>query len=127
MLIEEELSVHRSIPISISLALIGSACLAVADGPSASDGRLMGQVMATDGSLVDAPDCLEGEMPFLILQRPAAIPNLHLTRVEFYGRRGGWGIRLEGVDDDGRPVSDSRLKQVRIQGDIYCKTKPAGS
>src|SRR5579864_2984668 len=118
---------HRVIPISISIALAGSACLAVAAEPSAGDGRLMGQVMVTEGSLVDAPDCLEGEMPFLILQRPAAIPNMHLTRVEFYGRRGGWGIHLEGVDDDGRPLSDSRLRQVQIQGNIYCKTKPAGA
>ena len=106
----------------LTVAIVGLMYLSVAYADAPAKTRVMGEVVVTDGSVVNWPDCMEGETPEVEYHR--GVGHFHIGKVEVMSSFGSWTFHIQAFDDNGRALTGDALKQAQVPATLYCK--PSG-
>ena len=106
--------------LSAILAVLGMSA-AFADGPQEEHvDRVMQHFTVTEGTVIDWPDCLEGERGGIVVQPVYYVGNMRIDRIDNTAGAANWTFHIVAYYEDGKQVVGDALKQIQLQGYTYC-------
>ena len=109
---------------AVFLICFGCSAAAFADGSQEEHvQRVIQHLTVTEGSVVDWPDCVEGERPGIIVQPLYYVGNMRITHVDNDVGGGTWTFHITAFYEDGKQVQGDALKQIQFQAYTYCEKR----
>ncbi len=113
---------------SVILGLMSLVCMSAVFADAQAGKRVVGNLTVSDGSVVNFPECAEGETPGIEWSRPGDDSPIKVGEVELSAGRGTWTFHVhQAWWRDGKPLRPDQFNQIQMQASLYCKAASAGS